>query len=137
MLNLGKEELFIYFFDKDGNIAEFIERPRLGFESDDAFSINQILRINEIGLPVEKPLEYSKILIEKFNLTLSDLDNFGDFFCWTGDHEGVFIVVKKGRNWKPTQLPAEVNDFEIEFEESGEVIRIGFENNVIYEADLT
>jgi len=119
----------IYFFDKDGNIAEFIERPTLGFESDSAFSIDQILKINEIGLPVETPLEYSAELVKKFNLTLSDPSNFFEVFCWAGDYEGVFIVTKIGRNWKPTQLSAEVNDFEIEFEESGKEFRVAFENN--------
>lgn len=127
----------VYFFDKDGNITEFIERPTLGFESDSEFSIDQILKINEIGLPVETPLEYSKKLVKKFNLTLADQSNFFETFCWAGDYEGVFIVTKIGRNWKPTQLSSVINDFEIEFEESEKVFQIGFKNNSIYMANLT
>ena len=115
----------IYFFDEDGNIAEFIERESLNFENEDKFSIKQIIKINEIGIPVDDPMEVSRKLINLFKI---DLHHLNDAFCWVGDFNGVFIVVKNGRNWLPTKLGAKPNDFEVEFESSKEAYKMEFKN---------
>lgn len=121
----------IYFFDEDGNIAEFIERASLNFESKSNFNINQIIKINEIGMPVDHPMEVSRKLINQFKIQLIDLHHLNDIFCWVGDFNGVFIVVKNGRNWLPTKLAALSNDFEVEFESSDETYQMEFKNGVI------
>ena len=118
----------IYFFDEDGNIAEFIERESLNFENEDKFSIKQIIKINEIGISVDDPMEVSRKLINLFKIHLIDLHHLNDAFCWVGDFNGVFIVVKNGRNWLPTKLGAKPNDFEVEFESSKEAYKMEFKN---------
>jgi len=118
----------IYFFDEDGNIAELIERESLNFENKKDFDINQIIKINEIGMPVDDTMEVSRQLINQYKINLIDLHHLNDSFCWVGDYHGVFIVVKNGRNWLPTKLAAKSNDFKVEFESSGEVFEMEFKN---------
>jgi catechol-2,3-dioxygenase len=121
----------IYFFDEDGNIAEFIERESLKFEDKEDFHINQIIKINEIGMPVDNPKVVSRQLINRFNIHLINRNHLNDIFCWVGDYNGVFIVVKNGRNWLPTKLAAQSNDFKVEFESSDEIYEMEFKNGCI------
>ncbi|MEL6253879.1 MAG: VOC family protein [Bacteroidota bacterium] len=121
----------IYFYDPAGNIVEFIDRPNLNLSADGKFSTKQILRLNEIGMPVNDPLLVSKSLRESFNIRLVQPEILGEHFCWIGDYEGVFIVVKEGRNWLPTSLPAMFNDFEADFIESGVSFSLKFVNGQI------
>lgn len=117
----------IYFFDEDGNIAEFIERASLNHIAEQDFNIHQVIKLNEIGMPVDDPMEISRQLINQYKISLIDLHHLNDTFCWVGDYHGVFIVVKNGRNWLPTQLSAFSNDFEVEFEAAGKNCRMKFE----------
>ena len=121
----------IYFYDEDGNIAEFIERASLKFETEEDFNIQQIIKINEIGMPVDDPMEVSRQLINQYKIQLIDLHHLNDNFCWVGDYQGVFIVVKNGRYWLPTKLAAQSNDFWIEFESSEKVYEMEFRNGNI------
>jgi len=130
IIHFGTEENHtgrsIYFYDADGNIAEFIERRSLNFVDESPFSLDQILKINEIGLPAENPIEFSKQLIDQFNIQLIDPQKITEKFCWVGDYEGVFIVVKKGRNWLPTEIPAMLNDLWVTFESDGNTFEFEF-----------
>ncbi|MFK8008907.1 MAG: VOC family protein [Saprospiraceae bacterium] len=121
----------IYFFDEDGNIAEFIERASLKFELGDDFNIHQVIKINEIGVPVDDPMEVSRQLINQYKIQLIDLHHLNDSFCWVGDYNGVFIVVKNGRNWLPTKLAAQSNDFYVKFESSKKVYEMEFRDGKI------
>tara|TARA_R110001583_G_scaffold50022_1_gene156207 strand:- start:3845 stop:4513 length:669 start_codon:yes stop_codon:yes gene_type:complete len=121
----------IYFYDRDGNIAEFIERPNLGYSSSRDFSIDQIIKINEIGLPVSNPLQMAKKLKSKFGIIPIKNAPFYEDFCWVGDHDGVIIVVKEGRNWLPTEKQAVVNDFSIKYSEQAKDYSLSFNNNEI------
>lgn len=121
----------IYFYDEDGNIAEFIERASLNFEVEGEFNIHQIIKINEIGMPVDDPMEMSRQLINQFNIQLIDLHHLNDIFCWVGNYDGVFIVVKNGRNWLPTKLAAQSNDFWVEFESSDQRYKMEFKDGKI------
>jgi len=121
----------IYFYDRDGNIAEFIERPNLGYSSSLDFSIDQIIKINEIGLPVSNPLQMAKKLRSKFGIIPIKNAPFYEDFCWVGDHDGVIIVVKEGRNWLPTEKQAVVNDFSIKYSEQAKDYSLSFNNNEI------
>lgn len=130
IINFGSGQA-IYFYDEDQNIVEFIQRPSLGYESTEPFSINQVVKINEIGLPVANTLEMSELLIQRFGIELIDPGNLSPMFCWVGDFNGVIIVVKEGRDWLPTERPGIVNDFGLRFEASGQVHQIRVENNEI------
>jgi len=130
----------IYFYDADGNIAEFIERPTIEMEVKEGvrsqgsglkFDVSQIIKVNEIGVPVEDTIRFSSKLIKRFDIELVEPDLISEQFCWIGDYNGVFIVTKIGRNWLPTQHPAVMNDFEIEFESKGKRYNIACENNEI------
>ena len=121
----------IYFFDEDGNIGEFIERPSLGHTAIDDFNLKQIIKINEIGIPVEAPISFSQQLISKYQIQLIDPNHLTENFCWVGDYNGVFIVVKNGRKWLPTELPAYSNDCLVEFESSGKNYEMNFREGKI------
>ena len=121
----------IYFYDKDANIVEFIERPTLEYRSQHSFSADSIIKVNEIGLPVKNPLQVAGRLVAEFNVEPLNEMEFNSIFCWAGDYNGVIIVVKEGRNWLPTDKPAISNDFSIWYEEQGKATGLKFENNKI------
>lgn len=108
----------IYFFDADGNIAEFIERPSLSYPSKQTFDVCDVICVNEIGLPVSNTLDTSQELMTNHNIQPINPKAWNEYFCWVGDHEGAVIVVKERRHWMPTEIPAVINDFEIAFEEN-------------------
>lgn len=119
----------IYFYDADGNIGEFIERPSLGISSDQPFSIDQVVRLNEIGLPVNNPLEMAKKLIKKYGIQPAEPQIMREDFCWVGDYNGVIIVPKTGRNWMPTTIPSTPNNFSIWYQEDGKDYHLDFTKN--------
>lgn len=109
----------IYFHDPDGNIVEFIERPTLGYASDEPFSPKSIIQLNEIGLPVGHPTQITDELKERFGLTPYPDAPFSERFCWGGDYSGAFIIVIEGRHWLPTEIPAPHVSFEITYKNNG------------------
>ena len=121
----------VYFYDGDGNIAEFIERPLTNYSEKDTFKIEDVIKLNEIGLPVTSPLDTSEELISKYSIVPLSQETFRDDFCWVGDHHGVILVTKIGRNWMPTQRQAEVNDLAIRYSDGGDEKHLRFENNRI------
>jgi len=105
----------IYFFDRDGNIGEFIQRPSLGIEKQGPFSLDMIECVNEISLPAVDPLSKSKELIETFGIQTLPKE-FNAKFNWVGDFRGVFLVVDVGRHWLPTEIPAIRSRIQVDFE---------------------
>lgn len=126
----------IYFYDPDGNIAEFIERPSLGIKSQEPFSISSVQKVNEIGLPHKDPLEFTKYLLETFDIEMVEPQILREDFCWVGDYNGVFIVSKIGRKWIPTDHPCMMNDFEIEFTTHGQAYSFKIKNNEISKLEV-
>lgn len=118
----------IYFFDPDGNIAEFIERPLLDYPASHSFEIHNIICVNEIGLPVSDTLETSNDLMINHRILPLNPKTWNENFCWVGDHEGAVIVVKEGRHWMPTELPSVINDLELEYTEGG------VQNKIVYKS---
>tara|TARA_R110002020_G_scaffold430221_6_gene639874 strand:+ start:71 stop:730 length:660 start_codon:yes stop_codon:yes gene_type:complete len=121
----------IYFYDKDGNIVEFIERPDLDYLHKSTFSIKDIIKLNEIGLPVDNPKEVANILTTNYGIKPINTKGFTSKFCWVGDFNGVIIVTKKGRNWLPTDKPGIINDFSIKYEENGTLYNFTINRNFI------
>ena len=121
----------IYFYDEDGNIAEFIERPTLDYPSCSDFSIESIIKLNEIGLPVSDPKKMTERITNEFGIKPIKNAPFNDRFCWAGDYNGVIIVIKEGRNWLPTKKPGIINDFSIKYMAEGKDYKLTFVNNEI------
>lgn len=119
----------IYFYDRDDNIVEFIERPTLAYKTQTSFSIEDVIKINEIGMPVENPIEAAEEIVQRLGIQPINQNEFRENFCWVGDYNGVIIVVKKGRNWLPTNIPGIINDFSLKFIDAGEIQMVKFENN--------
>ena len=116
----------IYFYDADGNIGEFIDRPSLGISSDQPFSIDQVVRLNEIGLPAKDPLTMAKILTEEYGIQPIEPPIMREDFCWVGDYNGVIIVPQIGRNWLPTTILSTPNDFSVWYQEDGKDFHLDF-----------
>ncbi|MDH7445826.1 VOC family protein [Aquimarina sp. 2201CG14-23] len=121
----------IYFYDKDHNIVEFIERPLLDYPSNNTFSIEQVIKLNEIGLPHKDPLLMANTLIKDYGINPINKNIMSEKFCWVGDHNGVIIVTKEGRNWLPTNKPGIINDFTIHYEDEGKIYSLSFDQNRI------
>ena len=116
----------IYFYDADGNIGEFIERPSLGISSDQSFSIDQVVKLNEIGLPAQDPLSMAKRLTSKYGIQPVEPQIMREDFCWVGDYNGVIIVPKSGRHWLPTTIPCTSNNLSIIYQENGKEYHLDF-----------
>ena len=120
----------IYFYDTDRNIVEFIARKNLPNQSDDAFGSRSLLEISEIGMPVNDIEKAYDAINEIAQLKVYD----GDFqrFCAIGDETGLFICIdKEKKTWFPTGEHAFSSDFEIEFSESGQLLKAEFKNGEI------
>jgi catechol 2,3-dioxygenase-like lactoylglutathione lyase family enzyme len=90
-----------YFFDSDGNILEFIARHDLKNATSKAFNSNHIFCVSEIGLAHDNPHSLAQQL-------RAEIEGLGVFrnsesadFCALGDDNGLFIIVKHGREWYP------------------------------------
>jgi len=89
-----------YFQDPDGNVLELIARKGL----ERPFTMADIAGVCELGLPVADPPSAVAALEDELGLDVFDGDR--DAFTAVGDPEGLFIVVRPGRNWLPTELAA-------------------------------
>lgn len=106
----GKDEFFfefinarsLYFLDAEDNILEFIVHYNLTEETEGSFHPTNILRLSEIGLPIEDVLAQVAVLQEKLAI-----EPYGGpaspGFAFMGDIYGQFVVVKAGRPWLPTK----------------------------------
>nr|MDQ3327713.1 hypothetical protein [Chloroflexota bacterium] len=116
LLDKAGEELFsfehwtaesIYFRDPAGNIGELIARHTLADDSPAAFGPQHLRCVSEIGLPAPDVSEMVDGLVGSF-----DLERYGetsDSFSPVGDERGLFIVVREGRPWFPTDSAAEAH----------------------------
>ncbi|QPC84347.1 glyoxalase/bleomycin resistance/dioxygenase family protein [Phototrophicus methaneseepsis] len=91
----------LYFRDPVGNVVELIARRTVDNDSDLPFSGQSIVRVSEIGLSVKNVREAAASLQQ--TLLLDIYDETGDTFCALGSPLGLFIIVKEGHPWFPTQ----------------------------------
>ncbi|MBB6669431.1 VOC family protein [Cohnella nanjingensis] len=89
----------LYFYDPDDNLIEFIAHHTLDNATTEAFGTKHLLRISEIGLPVDDVPAAVRNLTDAFQLNQWGGD--GQQFAPLGDAEGVLIVVNKQRPWFP------------------------------------
>lgn len=95
----------LYFLDPDENIIEFIVRHNLKINTiQSAFSVNDILSVSEIGMVVDEPGVFAMELKESLGINIWKEQGLG--FKALGSEEGLLIIVKKNRQWYPTEIPA-------------------------------
>lgn len=92
----------VYFLDPAGNIVELIARHNLAEEAGLPFSPANISRVSEIGLAVDDVPLAASALQTALGIGVWDGGD-GSVFTALGDEHGLFIVVKQGRAWFPTQ----------------------------------
>jgi len=107
----------VYFTDPAGNILEFIARHDLPFGDGGPFRPSDILGLSEIGVVVEDvPTAVNQIEGQLGMLPYKGSPS--PDFAALGDHDGLLIVVRKGRPWFSTpSFPAESFPAKIEFEQ--------------------
>jgi len=92
-----------YFIDPDGNILEILERPFIWGENQPQTGWYDV---GEIGMPVktvaEMQTEFRPYLQNRYKAK-------DDLFAFYGDQKGVFVLVKEGRNWYPTERGASIH----------------------------
>lgn len=120
----------MYFYDADNNIVELIARKNLSNESDQDFTIDSLLEISEIGMPVGDIEAAYTALNNVTNIEIFD----GGFerFCAIGNESGLIICInKKIKDWFPTGDKAESSEFSLKFEENGNKFELRFINEEI------
>ncbi len=103
----------MYFLDPAGNIVEFIARHNLKIESSSNFSVDSIVEISEIGIPVKQLKKVAEQLESKIGIKKWS----GDFhyFCAIGDEHGLLIVVDQAnKKWFPTDMPSKPYPLDIQ-----------------------
>lgn len=117
----------VYFYDRDGNIGEFIVRYDLDNAIEGDFSYNDILCINEIGAPSNNPKKMNSFLEKKLGTTVwkGDLERF----AVNGDPEGMFLLVNNEvkNKWYPTDIFPESAPFEAKILNNGNLFDIKFD----------
>ncbi|MCH2194412.1 VOC family protein [Kordia sp.] len=102
----------LYFYDKDGNIVEFIARKDLDIINTHLFSTADILNISEIAIVSTDNEAIYHQLYEMRPIEVYD-GNF-ERFCALGNAEGLFILVNNTKKkWYPTSEEAYPADFYI------------------------
>lgn len=96
----------VYFYDNNRNLLEFIARHDLKNDSDEPFSAQAIQCISEIGLVSDDVTVLADQLIADYQLEVFTKQPQSAQFAVLGDDNGLLILVEKGRNWFPTQVPA-------------------------------
>jgi catechol 2,3-dioxygenase-like lactoylglutathione lyase family enzyme len=96
-----------YFVDPDGNILEMLERRFYWGESQPQVGWYDV---GEIGLPVKSVNQMQKSL----SLFVDDQQKANEEkFAFYGDQRGVFVIVKEGRNWYPTEQSATIHPMKV------------------------
>ncbi|MGZ7440450.1 VOC family protein [Paenibacillus sp. TH7-28] len=107
----------VYFKDAQGNILEILPT------GEELSAEKTWVRVQEFGVPVDNLDEF----ISEVNQISNIFPKNSDHFCFYGDESGVLVLVKEGRPWFPTDLPAisspaeliVVDDCQMEVESGG------------------
>jgi len=120
-----------YFYDASGNLAEFIVRHDLNNEAEDVFDTNQILCVNEIGLPTLNIPETNSLLEQHLETQFwkGDLKRFGT----NGTQEGLFLLpnYEVKESWFPTKIPIKPSPFEAIIENDGVTYSLEFKEGAV------
>lgn len=106
----------LYFRDPANHILEFIVHYDLHSERSGPFGAADLLYISEIGMAFDNVSEAVKAERAAFRIE-PYRESIGDVFAAVGDISGLFITVKIGRNWFPTDdSPALVSPVDVTIE---------------------
>ena len=97
----------VYFFDPAGNLLEFIARHNLPNAAPGPFSERDFLCASEIGLVVDQVPATVTWMREQLHQEPYTGYVSQDFSA-VGSEHGLFIVVRRGRDWLMTDKPADV-----------------------------
>lgn len=95
-----------YFYDNNGNIVEFIARHDLEHETDAPFGIHSLMSVSEIAFVTDDPTALAEQWRAIYGLDFFSKRKPTPEFIALGDDYGLFIIVKTGRVWYPTQQKA-------------------------------
>ncbi len=105
-----------YFFDPAGNIVEIIARRDLQNESDHPFTPQSLTEISEIGIVTDDVPNWNTRAETEFGILPFDKQKPSPDFSALGTNMGLFIVVRAGRNWFLTDIPAVNVPLKVRFE---------------------
>ncbi|MBK8196210.1 MAG: hypothetical protein IPK76_24565 [Lewinellaceae bacterium] len=105
-----------YFFDPAGNIVELIARRDLQNDSDHTFGPDALYEICETGIVTDDVPAWNARVAESYGIHPFDKQKPAEEFSALGTDSGLFIVVKEGRKWFLTDLPATRVPVEVKFE---------------------
>lgn len=117
----GDDEIFFdfwnahscYFRDPAGSVLELIAHHEEPVERAAPFAAEHFVGVAEVGLPVPDP--HAAVAALRDRLGLDVWDGRGvrpDRITPVGSRHAGFIVVRTGRRWFPTDLPAGLHPFE-------------------------
>lgn len=122
----------VYFLDGVGNISEFIVRYDMDNASSTPFALDQIISVNEIGMPtMDIPNLYEQLNNETGVIKYSG--NLERFFV-AGDEEGLFLLINSGlkKTWFPTNISTQYSPFDIVVEVNEEQYTFRYEEGKSY-----
>lgn len=105
----------IYFYDGNGNIAEFIVRYDLSIIGDRPFDPSQIILFNEIGAPSK---DIGNIYSSLKNIGVEKWLGNEERFLSAGTQNGLFLLVNNQvkRTWFPTEVSTDPSPWKGVFE---------------------
>lgn len=126
----------VYFFDGNGNIVEFIARHDLKNESNRVFDLNEMLCVNEIGMPTTDIKKTNHQLETELGTRFwkGDFEGFGT----NGDQHGLFLLpnyLKKAGQY-PLNQPIQCSPFVAVIENEGKQFTVKYENENVSIANL-
>lgn len=107
----------VYFRDPAGNILELIARQTLANGATAPFDAGQMLNLSEVGLPTGDVPGTVAALGREFGLSVYGEPS--ETFTAVGNAEGLLIVVRAGRHWFPTTIPAVAVPLEVRIAGAG------------------
>ncbi|RZJ63819.1 MAG: hypothetical protein EOO45_20100 [Flavobacterium sp.] len=109
-----------YFYDNNRNILEFITRFANKTIADSPFTCKSLICISEIGIVTDDVPAYADELLKKFGTPIFHRQPAGEKFTVCGTDDGLFILVEKGREWYPVDIPAKPFPVKVTFTENGQ-----------------
>ncbi len=97
----------IYFEDNNGNILELIARFDLNNKSMAPFGPGSFLCLSEIAIVANDVEAQCRDLENTIGLLHYDKQPAHQNFAAMGNAEGLLIISSEGRNWFPTEIPAQ------------------------------
>jgi catechol-2,3-dioxygenase len=110
-----------YFYDNNGNIVEIITRYPTRAYDVEPFSHKTYMSISEIALVSGRVAEIADTLINENGVPVFKRQPRSDQFTALGDDDGLILISERGRNWYPTNIPAQSFRIRIMFMEGANV----------------